>query len=450
VILILQARALAHDRFAAAALAVTTELALLAGCERVSVGFRAQGRTRLAAMSGGGDIRHEQNLVRAIGEAMDEAIEQRAAIVFPLPRSATPAITLAHSELARIGGQAAIHTVPIVLRERVLGAFVFEAGAAFDARTLQLARDAALLVGPVLELRHRIDAPLGRRVLQAVAGGGHGSGATAHRAGRRSRSVLGGLTLAGGLLALWPATDRVVAPARLEGLVERVIAAPVDGFVGSVAVRPGARVTRGQLLVSLEDRELALERERRRSENAQLDKLYGEALSGDDAAQIVVARARLEQARSELDLAESRLERSRLVAPIDGVVISGDLAQSLGAPVKRGQELMKVAPRNGFRVVIEVDEQDVARLRDGQRATVLFAALPGAPVALDVSRIAPVATVIDERNVYEVEGSLDAAALLRPGLRGVARIATGQRVLGAILVERAANWLRRTAWRVLG
>ena len=81
---------------------------------------------------------------------------------------------------------------------------------------------------------------------------------------------------------------------------------------------------------------------------------------------------------------------------------------------------------------------------------VLFAALPGAPVALDVSRIAPVATVIDERNVYEVEGSLDAAAPLRPGLRGVARIATGQRVLGAILVERAANWLRRTAWRVLG
>ena len=39
-------------------------------------------------------------------------------------------------------------------------------------------------------------------------------------------------------------------------------------------------------------------------------------------------------------------------------------------PVKRGQELMTVAPDRGFRAVIEADEQDIASLAVGQTATV--------------------------------------------------------------------------------
>ena len=40
-------------------------------------------------------------------------------------------------------------------------------------------------------------------------------------------------------LALWPTTFRVVAPARVEGAVQRVIAAPADGFVRSVGGAAG-------------------------------------------------------------------------------------------------------------------------------------------------------------------------------------------------------------------
>jgi hypothetical protein len=59
---------------------------------------------------------------------------------------------------------------------------------------------------------------------------------------------------------------------------------------------------------------------------------------------------------------------------------------------------------------------------------------------------------LDGRNVFEVEGQLDAgsAASLRPGLRGVARIDVDERSLLAVWWWRAGNWLRRTAWRVLG
>lgn len=126
VVLGLQARALGHERFAAAASAVATELSLLLACERVSIGFHSQGRVRVAAMSGHADLRTRQNLVRSIAAAMEECLDQRSTVIHPLPRGSSAAVAVAHAELARISGQAAICTVPIVGLDRALGAIVFE------------------------------------------------------------------------------------------------------------------------------------------------------------------------------------------------------------------------------------------------------------------------------------------------------------------------------------
>jgi RND family efflux transporter MFP subunit len=254
------------------------------------------------------------------------------------------------------------------------------------------------------------------------------------------------------VVALWPVTFDVVAPARVEGREQRVIAAPADGFIASVQVRPGATVKAGQLLATLEDRDLALQRDKSAAEIGQLDKQYREALTQDDAAQIMIARAAVEQARAQLSLAESQLERSRLRAPIDGVLIGGDLSQSIGMPVQRGQSLMTVAPAHGLKVVAEVDEQDVADLKLEQPARVLFTAGAMHPVPFKVERIAPVALMLDNRNVFEAEGRIDdaTAAGLRPGQRGVARIDVDRRLNVQVWWHRATQWVRRTAWQLMG
>jgi multidrug resistance efflux pump len=217
-------------------------------------------------------------------------------------------------------------------------------------------------------------------------------------------------------------------------------------------VRPGETVKSGQVLMSLDTRELALERDKWAAETAQLDKQYREALSKDEAAPIMIARAKLEQAQSQHELALRQLERSTLRAPMDGIVQSGDFTQRIGMPVKRGQELMTIAADRGWRVVADVEEQEIAPLRAGQNAQVLFAAVAGAePLAFAVTRIAPVATQADGRNVFEVEGVPQAAgAALRPGMRGVARIEVGESTLGAIWLERAQHAWRRMAWQLLG
>jgi RND family efflux transporter MFP subunit len=438
-VLALQAHALAHD-----------ELALLLQCDRISIGFQRRAHVQLAAISGGADAGGAQNLVRAIVAAMHEALDQGSPIIHPLPRNGSAGVTLAHAGLAQAGGHESILTLPIVVAGHPCGALVFERRSAFDTETIEGAKDAALFLGPLLEMKHRLDLPLGSRLVQALAPRGRSSDAHADRTPYK----LGALVLAGGLgvLGLWPNTYRVVAPARVEGVAQRVIAAPTDGFLRAVAARPGDTVRAGQMLLALEDRDLALQREKWQAEAAQLDKQYREALSQDKAAPIVIARSRLEQARTQLDLAQHEFERSQLTAPFDGVLIAGDLVASIGMPVRRGQELMTVAADHRFRVVVEVDEQDIAAVQPGQNARVMFAGPSEQPVLFSVTRVAPVAVAMDGRNAFEVEGQLAApdGAALRPGLRGVAKIEIDERSLGAVWLQRAGRWLRRTWWNLAG
>ncbi len=444
----LQARALGHERFSVAATAVATELALRLGCERVSIGFLQHGRLCLSAMSNTADIRPQQNVVRSIAAAMEEALDRETLVIYPMPPGSKPAVTLAHNELTQRNGQLAVCTVPIVCRGRPLGALLFERREGFDAPTLERAKDAALFVGPVLELKHRLDQPLRGRIVEAMSTRRTGLG------GRR----LGGAWQLGGIatalllvaLALWPASFRVVGVARVEGEGQRIIAAPVDGFVKAALLRPGEPVKAGDVLLTLDDRDLSLEREKWRAETAQLDKAYREALSKDDSAQIIIAQSKLAQAQAQLDLVQGQLERTALKAPFDGVLLEGDLSQSVGMPVKRGQELMLLAPSRAYRIVVEVQEQDVADLQLGQRAKVLFAALPQQVLTMTVIRISPVASTLEGRSVFEVDGRMEGITdQLRPGLRGVARIHIEERTLGWVWWHRTEQWARRTLWHLL-
>ena len=447
-VLALQAHALAHQRFAAAATAVATELAQRLGCDRVSIGLRRGGQVRVEAMANTADIAAQQNAVLALAAAMDEAIDQACTLVHPLPQGSSPSVTQAHSQLARVNGQASICTVPIIERGAAIGAILCERRDAFDAHAVEVIQDAACFVGPVLELKHSLDQPLFTRMAAALTPRADRPGSFTLRPWHAGAPLCAVAAL---IVAFWPATFRVVAPARAEGAGQRVIAAQSDGYVRTVALRPGDPVKAGQLLVTLEDQDLALERNKWSTELSQLDKLYREALTKDDAAQIVIARSKIEQAQSQLELVQRQFERAQLISPVDGVLLSGDLSQSVGMPVKRGQELMTVAPDKSFRIVVEVDEQDIAALRQGQRARVLFAALSDAPLAVTVTRIAPVASAIDGRNVFEVDGRIDGPADgLRPGLRGIARIEIEPRSLGWVWWHRAGQWTERTLWRVLG
>ncbi|MEO8009823.1 MAG: efflux RND transporter periplasmic adaptor subunit, partial [Betaproteobacteria bacterium] len=236
-------------------------------------------------------------------------------------------------------------------------------------------------------------------------------------------------------------------PARIEGSIQRSLVAPVDGFLQVSYVKPGDRVTADQVLVEFAEKDLQLEIRRYESELAQHENTFSAALVRADRTQFVIAQAKAEEVRAQLGLIEGQLSRSRIRAPFDGVVIKGDLSQSIGAPVRKGEVLLTVAPAQQFRLIVEVDERDIANIRVGQFGAIALAALPSDKLAFEVARITPVANSRDGRNFFEVEGKLDAVpASLRPGLQGVAKIKSVDRSLMWIWTHRVVDWMRIALW----
>ncbi len=134
-------------------------------------------------------------------------------------------------------------------------------------------------------------------------------------------------------------------------------------------------------------------------------------------------------------------------APFDGIIVSGDLSQSLGAPVERGQILFEIAPLDSYRMVIQVDERDIAGVKLGQHGELTLSALPGEVTEFEVKKITPVNTAKDGRNFFRVEAApLTPTERIRPGMEGIGKIEVDQRRLISIYTRDLVNWARLWLW----
>ncbi len=438
VILVLQS-----DGYRGAALTLTTELALRFGCTRVSLGFERRGRIRVEALSHTASFDARAALGRNLAEAMHEACDQDATLVHP---SGGDRVTRAHAHLSEVHGAAAACTVPLVYRGRPVGGLTFERheGDAFDPDTIRRFEAIARGVGPGLALQRVVDRggierlrlwlhELSKRLL----GPDHPQAKIA----AACAAIL--LLLATGM----PGTHRIIADATLEGRVQRAVVAGLDGYISEASARAGDVVRAGQVLGRLDERDLQLERRKWSARERQLRREYREALAEHDRAERSILQARLDEARAQVALLDEQLARTQLLAPFDGVVVRGDLSQSLGSPVERGEVLYEIAPLEGYRIILEVDERDVADVEVGHTGQLALSALPNEPLALRVENITPVATAEDGHNFFRVEASLEQPlAILRPGMAGVARIEAGRRRLAWIWTHDLVDWLRLLAW----
>ncbi len=399
VILRCQAALLARSGLSEAGTALCVEMAELLSCHRVSLGLLEGGQLRIVAGSQASELDPRHDAALAIAAAMHEAVDQRLSVSWP-PSRPDPPISLAHRQLAGTGHSC---TVPVVCEQRIAGAITLErsAGAPFDMAQVALCEDIASFAAPVLELKRAAALPWHRRIAQSLR-------AAVAAPSRKRMAWAAAAVVAAAAMAL-PLPWRVSAPARLEGSVQRAVVAAADGFLQQANVRPGDRVVAGQVLAQLSSQDLELERRRRESELRQHESGYRAAQARNDRTQMVISQSKAAETQALLTLAETQIDRTRLQAPFDGIVIRGDLTQTLGAPVQRGEVLMVLAPNESFRLIVEVDETDIAAIRPGQKGQLALAARPEQPLAFTTRRIVPVATAADGRNYFEVEASPDQA-----------------------------------------
>jgi len=443
----LTARSVQYEHFGQGAMALVNDLAARLPCERVTLGVVKGTSLQLIAVSNTSNFQERSNLAQATRAAMEEAVDQQSLVVWPQPPGESEVlISRMHDDFCKRYELASVCTVPLPGKSIPFGALFCERTThPFDGETLELLKGVGYLLGPVLEAQWQqehwiktrmLGAPL--RLLQRYAGPD----------GFVLKVVSGAVLLLVLLLALIRTDYRVDAKTVIEGSVQRTLAAPFDGFIASAESRPGDIVQLGQVLCTLDDRDLFLERKKWSTVGDQYTQKYRQSIAKHERAEARITDAQLKQAEAEGALLDEKLTRAKITAPFNGIIISGDLHQRQGSPVQQGEELFKIAPLDQYRVILQVDERDFAQVRIGQPGQVVLSSLPNDTFAFTVKRVTPVSLAEEGRNYFRVEAELDQASdLLRPGMEGVGKVVAGRRSLLWIWTHRVTEWMVLKLWQ---
>lgn len=421
-------------------------LASRLGLERVSVGFRRGKTTRLAAISNSSSFGHQFQAIRLLEAAMDEAQDQDRPILNPPGSDDGHCIRRAHEELALQSPGSRQLTIPLTVADETVGALVCETirGRAFSQADLDALGVIAALSGPMLVMRR----DQGRNII--VKNGL----ALRHLAS----SILGSAHLrlklvSLGVVALLASAFLVRIPyeidtdASVEAAMQRAIVAPYDAFIMEARARAGDEVRQGDVITLLDDHNLRLDELYWQAELNQRQLEYDQALGERRISEMNIAKARIDQAEIRLRSSRANIELARLVAPVDGLVVSGDLSQSIGAPVRRGDVLFTVAPKDSFRLILKVDETQIAQVQEQMTGRFLSTSLNEAPMDFVVTRITPIALAEAGRTVFRVEGDISGdVPALRPGMQGVAKVSAGHAPAGWVWTRSFLDWLRLVLW----
>lgn len=249
------------------------------------------------------------------------------------------------------------------------------------------------------------------------------------------------------LVSLMNGTYRVTSPARLEGKIQRVIVAPFDGYIANAISRAGETVHEGEVIAEMDDQSLRLEQQQHVAKKNEYTRQYRQALANREKAQAHIYKSQIKQADAQLQLLEKKIQRSRLVAPLEGIIISGDLSRSLGAPVKMGDVLFEVSPLDQYRLIVLVDEKQVVDIKQGLQGTLTLTALPAVKINFTVRKVSPVFEENNDGVAYRVEATIsNDYPVLRPGMQGVAKIDIDQRRIAWIYLHELYDAIRLWAW----
>jgi len=219
------------------------------------------------------------------------------------------------------------------------------------------------------------------------------------------------------------ATEDVVGTVRAR--LRAVIEAKISGTIDRMAVAPGQKVRRGELLASIEAREIQARLERALALRRQAESDLKRSASLRDQnilpqSDYDAAQSAFRVADAAVNEAETLLGYTRVEAPFDGVVTRKHA--DVGDVASPGKPLLELEDSRTLRLEADVPEAVVGTLTLGDRLPVRIAA---APTALEgvISEIAPAAD--PGSRTFVVKLDLPATPSLRAGQFGRVSVPLG-------------------------
>ncbi len=252
------------------------------------------------------------------------------------------------------------------------------------------------------------------------------------------------------IACILPIRLSVLAPAELVPASPAVIRAPIDGVVGSFQVRPNDAVKTGQALLSFDEAALTSRIEVAQQALATAEAEYRQAaqLAVNDIrqkAQLALLTGKIEERRAEAAFLEGQLERSRITAPQDGIVLFDDPSEWIGKPVVTGERIMRVATPDDIEVEAWLNVGDAIPVANESPVSLYLSAAPLSSVNARVRYIAHDAVQRpDGQYAYRVRARIDGRSEHRVGLKGTAKLHGGRVPLIYWVLRRPLATIRQT------
>ena len=242
---------------------------------------------------------------------------------------------------------------------------------------------------------------------------------------------------------------RVEASCQLTTDSTRQITAQIDGRVDQVLFDTGSLIHEGDALlvldlVDLKQQELEVLSEMRRYQ-AEEDKSRATLAIADSQ----VARFRREQVEARYKRILLQQEQAVLRAPFDGVVVEGERRNLLGASVRKGDKLLRVAQVQGLYLAIQVPEKAIRDIEPNAQGSMLLLSQTGHEVRFKVASFVPMAQVRgQEGNHFLVKAEIlgQPEDWWRPGMTGLAKIEVGSRSIAWIVFHDLVDLVRLKFW----
>jgi transcriptional regulator with GAF, ATPase, and Fis domain/multidrug resistance efflux pump len=226
-----------------------------------------------------------------------------------------------------------------------------------------------------------------------------------------------------------------------------LVTAEIEGVVEAIYVREGDRVHRGQLVATQIDRERRLRVEEARARYEVADQEVAQHEAALEPVPARQARTRRDRLREEFAIVSQDLEKTRIASPVDGVVLTPRLERRVGTRLDRGEVLCRIADMSDIGLEILVRESDLAYVREGQRVRVKIDSFPTETLHARVDLLGHQVTEEQGGRYVTVRARMEAGGrVLRTGMVGRAKIETGYRSVGYVLLRRPVRYLWLIFW----
>jgi HlyD family secretion protein len=143
--------------------------------------------------------------------------------------------------------------------------------------------------------------------------------------------------------------------------------------------------------------------------------------ANSDAQDLRNLQLAIDQAKVQLRNAQTDLGKTKIYAPVSGVVSS--VPGQVGGPASSQAALFTVINDNTIELPVQVDETEINKVKLGQKVEVTLDAVNDKTFSGKVTRISPKAEVVQNIAVFYVTVSLpNSNRALRPGMTGEAEI----------------------------